>query len=67
MTTVDEMTYQELIMLVLKKKGIQISLDGTGMAFVATNENGERIATANANPKVTIYDVLNRYLVAKEM
>lgn len=66
MTTISNMTYKGIIMLVLDEAGVDITLDGTGMAFIAVDKEGTKIAGDSDNLRVIIYDVLHKLLVDKE-
>lgn len=64
--TINEMTYKGIIMLVLDEVGVDITLDGTGMAFIAVDKEGIKVAGPNGSLKVIVYDVLSKCLVDKE-
>ena len=62
MKAISEMTYHEIIISVLEKAGIEITRDGTGMAFIAIDKEGKRIAGVQRSPKLLIYDILTTYI-----
>ena len=66
MVAISDMTYKGIIMLVLDEVGVDITVDGTGMAFIAVDKEGKRIAGDSDNLREIVYDVLHKLLASKE-